>query len=81
MNMDPVFIKALLYIRQLPTDGKVLTLPITDFGYQIVAGKDTGAYQGPSMISYLGGKQDFSGTGEFGRYRELFSLKVYGMET
>lgn len=76
MNMDPVFTKALLYIRQLPADGKVLTLPITDFGYQIVAGKDTGAYQGPSMISYLAGKQDFSGTGEFGRYRELFLESV-----
>lgn len=76
MNMDPVFTKALLYIRQLPADGKVLTLPLTDFGYQIVAGKDTGAYQGPSMISYLGGKQDFSGTGELGRYRELFLESV-----
>ena len=36
-----------------------------------MAGKDAGAYQGPSMISYLAGKQDFAGTAEFGRYREI----------
>lgn len=71
MNMDPVFVKALEYIRQLPNDGKFVTLPLTDPGYQIVAGKSEGAYQGPSMISYLAGKQDFAGTAEFGRYREI----------
>lgn len=71
MTMDPAFVQAMIYMRGLPADGKVLTLPITDPGYQIVAGKDGGAYMGPSMVAYLAGKQDFAGADEVGRYREL----------
>lgn len=72
MNMDPQFIESIEYLRRLPSDGKVLTLPMTDPGYQIVAGKDAGAYQGPSMISYLAGKQDFAGALELGRLKNPF---------
>jgi hypothetical protein len=72
MKMDPAFVKALAHLRQLPADGKVLTLPLTDPGYQIVAGKEEGgAYQGPSMIAYLAGRQDFAGYEELGRYKAL----------
>lgn len=83
MNMDPVFVQSVEYMRQLPSDGKVLTLPMTDPGYQIVAGKDTGAYQGPSMISYLAGKQDFAGALELGRFSAPFleSVKKGDTET
>lgn len=76
MNMDPLFVQSVEYMRQLPSDGKVLTLPLTDPGYQIVAGKDEGVYQGPSMISYLAGKQDFAGALELGRFQTPFLESV-----
>lgn len=70
-QMDPDYEKALTFIRSLPSDAKVLTLPMTDPSYQIIAGKNGGAYMGPSTIAYLGGKKDFAGTGEFGKYKSL----------
>ena len=69
MKMDPDYEKALSFVRSLPSDAKVLTLPITDPGYQIVAGKNGGAYMGPSTIAYLTGKKDFSGIEEFDKYK------------
>ena len=71
IRMDPKYEEVLAFIRSLPVDGKVLTLPLTDPGYQIVAGKEGGAYQGPSTISYLTGKQDFACIEELGRFKEL----------
>ncbi len=70
MKIDPKYEEMLAFIRGLP-DGKILTLPLTDPGYQIIAGKDGGAYQGPSTISYLTGKQDFAGFDELGRFNGL----------
>lgn len=69
--MDPSveFLEAIERVRVLSRDGRVLTLPLTDPSYQIIAGKTTGAYQGPSVISYLAGRQDFSGIAEFGMYQ------------
>ncbi len=61
MKMDPRFEETLAFIRNLPEDGKILTLPLTDSFYQVVHGVNNGAYVGPSMISYLTGKKDFSG--------------------
>ena len=71
MQMDPDYEKALSFISSLPDDGKVLTLPLTDPGYQIVAGKSQGAYMGPSTIAYLAGKKDFSGLEEFDKYKDI----------
>ena len=65
MQMDPDYEKALSFISSLPSDAKVLTLPLTDPGYQIVAGKNGGAYMGPSTIAYLAGKKDITGFEEF----------------
>ncbi len=76
MKMDPNFEQAIRFTRALPVEGKVLTLPMTDPGYQIVAGEDGGIYQGPSMISYLSGKQDFAGYSELGEFKETFALYV-----
>lgn len=67
MTMDPATEDALQFIKKLP-EGKVLSLPISDTGYQMIAGKNGGVYQGPSMVAYLGGKKDFSGVNEFGPY-------------
>jgi len=72
MKMDPVYEENLSFIRSLPLNAKVLTLPITDPGYQILAGKEGGAYIGPSTIAYLGGKRDFTGYEELGLFKALF---------
>ncbi len=72
MKIDPNFQKAISYMRELPTDGKVLTLPMSDTGYQTIVGTNNGAYQGPSMISYLTGKKDFVGTIELDAYKQPF---------
>src|SRR3989344_5422239 len=74
--MDPQYEEVLSFIRSLPIDGKVLTLPLNDPGYQILAGKDGGAYQGPSTISYLTGRNDFSGYNGLAPFSELFLLWV-----
>lgn len=72
MKMDPQYEKLLRYVRTLPADGKILIFPLTDPGYQIVSGANGGAYQGPSTISYLTGKQDFSGIQELGMFQNIF---------
>jgi len=59
-TVDPQFEKALHYMSSLPQDAKVLTLPLSWFGYQVISGEKGGAYVGPSIISYIGGKNDFS---------------------
>lgn len=82
MQMDPDYEKTLTFMRSLPSDAKVLTLPMTDPGYQIVAGKNGGAYMGPSTIAYLTGKKDFTGLQEFDKYKDvilnLIEEKDYG---
>lgn len=64
IEMDPDYQRTLDEIKKLPIDGKVLTLPLTDPGYQLFAGKNGGVYQGPSSISYLTGKKDYAGIQE-----------------
>lgn len=71
LQMDPDFEQALSFVRSLPAEGRVLTLPLTDYGYQVIAGKNGGAYMGPSAISYLAGKKDFSGYNELLGYQDL----------
>lgn len=71
IQIDPDYEKALSHVRLLPADAKVLTLPLTDPGYQIIGGKNGGAYMGPSTISYLAGKKDFAGYDELLGYKEL----------
>lgn len=76
MKMDPSYEEALRFVRSLPVEGKVLTFPLSDPGYQILAGTNNGAYQGPSTISYLGGKQDFAGFNELGVFDKLFESYI-----
>ena len=71
IEMDTNYEKVLRFIRQLPSDGKILTLPLSDPAYQVIAGENGGAYMGPSTIAYLAGKKDFSGIEEFGPFREI----------
>lgn len=71
-QVDPSFQQVLRTTRDLPTDEKILSLPLTGPGYQVVAGKNGGAYIGPSMFSYLAGRNDFAGYDSIGPFGELF---------
>jgi hypothetical protein len=71
-QIDPEYEEVLSYIRDLPIDGKFISFPLTDPGYQIITGKNGGAYQGPSTISYLTGKDDFTGYGGLVPFNDTF---------
>lgn len=75
-QIDPMYEEVLGDIRKLPADGKILTLPLTDPGYQLVAGANGGVYKGPSTISYLTPKQDVTGFDELGPFKEFFITSV-----
>lgn len=68
--MDPEYENFLSFLRSLQIDGKIVSFPLTDPGYQILAGKNGGAYQGPSTIAYLTGKKDFAGYEEFNLFKD-----------
>lgn len=70
--MDPQYEETLSYIKSLPDDGKILTLPFTDHGYQIIHGTNNGAYVGVSTIGYLTGKKDFAGYANIAPFSEVF---------
>lgn len=72
IKMDPVYEKVLSFVRNYPTDGKILSLPLTGSSYQVLAGKDGGAYVGPPMFSYLAGRNDFAGYQGLDPYGEIF---------
>lgn len=80
IKMDPDYEEALSFMSTLPADAKVLTLPITDPGYQIIAGVNGGAYMGPSTIAYLAGKKDFAGLEEFNKYRDVITGLIRNKE-
>jgi len=61
IRMDPKYEETLEYIRKLPEDGKIITLPFTDPYYQLLRGTNGGVYIGLSTISYLTDKKDFPG--------------------
>lgn len=72
IRMDPTFEKVLGYIRSIPIEGKILSLPLAGPGYQLFAGKDGGAYMGSSTFSYLTGKNDFTGYTGLTPYGDIF---------
>ncbi|MFZ5845155.1 MAG: hypothetical protein ACOY0S_01665 [Patescibacteria group bacterium] len=72
VKMDPRYEETLTFIRALPPDGKILTLPLSDFYIQIVHGVNNGAYAGPSTIPYLTGRNDFAGYQIMGPFPEVF---------
>lgn len=72
IKMDTEYERVLQYIRENPIDAKYLTLPFTEAGLQMIGGIEGGAYQGPSTIAYLAGKQDFSGYQVMVPFSELF---------
>lgn len=65
---------ALRELNQITTkfgEGKILYLPLSDSIYQVIV-EGNGAYIGPSIISYLVGKNDFSGYQHFVPFSEHF---------
>lgn len=76
IEMDPQYEKVLAYIRALPVDGRFLSLPMSDYAYQILQGKNGGAYMGPSTITYLTQKSEFIGPGDFGSFSSVFLTAV-----
>lgn len=72
MVMDPKYEETLAFIRSLPDDGKILTLPFTDCCYQVIHGTNNGAYVGISTIGYLTGKKDFAGYANIAPFSEVF---------
>ncbi len=69
---DPKYEETLSFIRSIPTDSKILTLPFSDCCYQVIHGTNNGAYVGMSTIPYLAGKKDFSGHGFSVPYSQAF---------
>ena len=61
IEMDPHYEETLSFFRNLSTDGKIFDFPFTEFAYQVLPGRNRGAYIGPSPTSYLTGRRDFSG--------------------
>ncbi len=76
IKMDPQYEQVLEHIRKDPIDARYLTLPFTEAGLQMLAGVEGGAYQGPSTIAYLAGKQDFSGYQVMYPFSEFFLRMV-----
>lgn len=76
IEMDPQYEKVLSFIRALPVDGRVLTLPMSNYSYQILQGKNGGAYMGPSTITYLTQKSEFIAPGDFGSFDSVFLTAV-----
>ncbi len=72
ISMDPAFEQILQKIRFLPVDGKIITFPLAGPGYQIFSGSNGGVYVGPSLFSYLSGKNDYTSFDGMGQYGQLF---------
>lgn len=71
-QMSENYLSFLDTVKQRNLDGRYLSLPLTNEEYQIVQGEKGGAYFGPSIISILGGKNDFAGYGSF----NVFSKEI-----
>ncbi|MDO8660238.1 MAG: hypothetical protein Q7K54_06645 [Candidatus Parcubacteria bacterium] len=76
VDMDPEYEKVLSYLRTLPVDGKILSLPLTDPGYQIVKGENDAGYEGPSTITYIAGRNEFMGFVELESFGPSFLQAV-----
>lgn len=69
---DSKYEDSLRFVRSIPEDGKILVLPFSDYYFQVVRGKNNGAYVGRSMIGPLTGKKDFAGYMDIAPYSDIF---------
>lgn len=65
-RFSPAFESVVRWVRATSLDAKFLTLPLTNYAYQIIDGDPSGAYIGASPFGLLGGKHVFSGLSAFG---------------
>lgn len=72
IKIDPDYEKTLSFFKNQPDDGKIFDFPFTEFGYQVIPGRNRGAYIGPSPTSYLTGRRDFSGYIILNPFSDLF---------
>lgn len=70
LKLDPDLLDAITFTKNLPYNGKILTIPLTFPYYQIAYGQSGGAYRGISMVSALSGHDDYSGFWAFGQYEK-----------
>jgi hypothetical protein len=70
LRLDPDLMDAIEFTKNLPHDGKVLTVPLTFPYYQIAYGKEGGAYRGISIVANLAGHDDYAGFWAFGQYEK-----------
>ncbi|MBI4064988.1 hypothetical protein HY409_01275 [Candidatus Gottesmanbacteria bacterium] len=68
VKMDPAYEDVLAYLRSLPVDGKILSFPLNDHGYQVLKGENNAAYVGPSTITYVAARNEFNSVAEFGDF-------------
>lgn len=69
-DIDPDLMESLSFVKTLPDDGNALTLPLTLPYFQVIHGKQSGAFVGLSMVRLIGGKDDYPGFWSFGSYQE-----------
>lgn len=69
IEMDQNYLKILNLIKEHELDSKYLSFPLANEYYQIVQGKEGGAYFGPSITGILAGKNDFCGQESFGLFK------------
>ncbi len=72
IKMDPRFEETLKFVRSLPKDSNVLTLPHTDCCYQVLHGLGDTAYIGPSTLEFLAGIKDINGYNNMAPFSEQF---------
>ncbi len=72
IKIDPGYEGLLIYVKHLPDDSKILSLPFSDFYVQVIAGGNNGAYVGPSTISYLTDKKNFTGYTNMDSFADVF---------
>lgn len=72
IQMDPEYEKLLQFVREIPGEGKFITFPFTESFNQMLRGTQGGMYQGPSIISQLTGKYDYSGYQVLVPFSEVF---------
>lgn len=72
VRMDPKYEQMLEFIKNLPNDGRIIHMPFTDYGYNIVGGINRGVYIGQSIPSFLAGRNDFSGYQDIAPFSESY---------
>jgi len=69
IEIDDSYLTYLKGVSQRKLDGKYVSFPLANESYQVLKGKNGGAYFGPSIVASLAGKNDFDGLDSFIPFR------------